>query len=63
MFVICDLKSCVNYVELETGPAKVRLFPRGEVIEMFITLAGENRIGDISRPKTWGVCAYYASAA
>jgi hypothetical protein len=33
MYVIADLKSCVNYVELETRTAMARLFPRWEVTE------------------------------
>jgi hypothetical protein len=43
----------MNYVELEIGAASARLFPRGEVIEAFITFGGENTARDISRPETW----------
>jgi hypothetical protein len=40
VYVICDLKLCLNCVELETGAAGAagaRLIPRGEVKEVSIT--------------------------
>ncbi len=47
MYVTCDKKLCENYVELETGAARTRLFP---VIETSVTW-GENRAAGISRPE------------
>jgi hypothetical protein len=37
MYVSCDLKLYLNHVELGTGAARARLFPRKEVIEASVT--------------------------
>jgi hypothetical protein len=31
VYVVCDLKLCVNYVELEIGAVGEGLFPRGKL--------------------------------
>jgi hypothetical protein len=49
-----NLKSRVNYVELEIEATGARLFPRGGNDRSFYNIwEMKYRAGDISRPETW----------
>jgi hypothetical protein len=69
VYFICDLKLCVNCVELEAGAAKAGIFSSGECDGGICNTGGENRLV-ISVDQRHGagvdgysVCYFYTSPA